>query len=65
MKEELIIGREEEKLLLDSIVANTKADLLAVYGRRRIGKTYLIRSYLQKYIAFEYTGLHNVETEIH
>ena len=36
-----IIGREEEKLLLDSIIANKKADLAAVYGRRRIGKTYL------------------------
>lgn len=64
MKEVIIIGREEEKLLLENIVANTKADLVAVYGRRRIGKTYLLRNYLQKHIAFEYSGVHNVETSI-
>jgi uncharacterized protein len=59
-----IIGREEEKLLLDSIIANKKADLAAVYGRRRIGKTYLIRTYLKKHIALEYSGIHNVETAV-
>lgn len=64
MKETSIIGREEEKLLLESIVANQKADLVAVYGRRRIGKTYLIRNCLQKHIAFEYSGIHNVETTL-
>ncbi|MEO6734323.1 MAG: ATP-binding protein [Ferruginibacter sp.] len=59
---EEIIGREEEKLLLESITGNSKADLVAVYGRRRIGKTYLIRNCLKKHIAFEYSGVHNVET---
>jgi uncharacterized protein len=64
MKEPFIIGREEEKLLLEQITANRKADLVAVYGRRRIGKTYLIRSFLKKHIVLEYSGIHNVETEI-
>lgn len=64
MNEPVIIGREEEKLLLESIVANSKADLVAVYGRRRIGKTYLVRNCLKKYIAFEYSGIHDVETNI-
>ncbi|MEI9913088.1 MAG: ATP-binding protein [Bacteroidota bacterium] len=64
MKEVNIIGREEEKLLLESIAANASADLVAVYGRRRIGKTYLIRNCLQKQIVFEYSGIHNVETGV-
>lgn len=64
MKEINIIGREEEKHLLTSIVANAKASLVAVYGRRRIGKTYLIRNCLKKHIAFEYSGIHNVETAV-
>lgn len=59
-----IIGRDEEKLLLERIAANATADLVAVYGRRRIGKTYLIRHCLQKQIVFEYSGIHNVETAV-
>ncbi|MBC7511216.1 MAG: ATP-binding protein [Ferruginibacter sp.] len=64
MEEPFIIGREEEKLLLEQIIATNKADLVAVYGRRRIGKTYLIRNCLQKHIVLEYSGIHNVETEV-
>lgn len=59
-----IIGRDEEKLLLERALSTSKAELVAVYGRRRIGKTYLIRSYLKKQIAFEYSGVHNVETAV-
>ncbi len=59
-----IIGRDEEKLLLAKALSTPKAELVAVYGRRRIGKTYLIRSYLKKEIIFEYSGVHNVETGI-
>ncbi|MGC4102564.1 AAA family ATPase [Ferruginibacter sp.] len=64
MKEINIIGREEEKQLLEQVLLNSRADLVAVYGRRRIGKTYLIRSYLKKHIALEYSGIHNVETSV-
>jgi AAA+ ATPase superfamily predicted ATPase len=49
---------------MGSIVANSKADLVAIYGRRRIGKTYLIRTYLKKHIVLEYSGIHNVETNV-
>ena len=59
-----IIGREEEKSILDSIIASNKAELVAVYGRRRVGKTYLIREYLGKQVNFRFSGLHNVETEM-
>ena len=64
MPEPFFIGREEEELLLERITANGQADLVAVYGRRGIGKTYLIRNCLQKHIVPEYSGIHNVETEV-
>jgi hypothetical protein len=33
--------------------------LIAVYGRRRIGKTYLINNYYEPQLVFELTGMHN------
>lgn len=33
-----------------------EAELIAVFGRRRIGKTFLIRNYYQQQLVFECTG---------
>jgi hypothetical protein len=38
-------------------INSTEAELIAIYGRRRIGKTYLIRNYYEDRIAFELTGM--------
>ena len=54
-----IIGREAEKELLLEIIKSTDPELVAVYGRRRVGKTFLIRNMLEKQLAFEYSGVHN------
>lgn len=40
-----IFGRDREVALLDAVCASNKAELVALYGRRRVGKTYLIREY--------------------
>jgi uncharacterized protein len=61
---EEITGREEEKAMLDEVTNAPAAALMAVYGRRRVGKTYLVRTYLQKQMAFEFSGIHNVTTEV-
>lgn len=53
-----LIGRREESKILDQKLASNEPELIAVYGRRRVGKTYLIRTYLKKHIAFELTGIH-------
>ena len=58
-----IIGREAEIELLHEILVAPKAHLVAVYGRRRVGKTYLIRTCLKDFISFEFSGIHNVTTE--
>jgi AAA+ ATPase superfamily predicted ATPase len=56
MKE--IVGREKEITLLESIVTSKQAELIAIYGRRRVGKTFLIHQFLSnKGIFLECTGI--------
>lgn len=43
--EERIIGREAEKKILKEMLSSKEAELIAILGRRRIGKTFLIRNY--------------------
>ena len=40
-----------------------EAELLAVYGRRRVGKTFLIRNGFSKPPVFEFSGIHNASRE--
>jgi len=54
-----IIGRIAEKEILDQCLRSKKPEFLAVYGRRRVGKTFLIREYLKNYIVFSLTGAVN------
>lgn len=54
-----IIGRKEEQKILGQKKNSSKAELIAVLGRRRVGKTYLIRNYFEKEIVFELTGMHD------
>jgi AAA+ ATPase superfamily predicted ATPase len=54
-----IIGRNDEIEILDSLHSSSRSEFLAIYGRRRVGKTYLIRSFFEKYIVFEASGILN------
>jgi AAA+ ATPase superfamily predicted ATPase len=51
-----IIGRQHEKEILTNALNSTKSELIAIYGRRRIGKTFLIREFYKKEIVFSMTG---------
>src|SRR4051812_23752081 len=57
-----IAGRKAEQVLLTSLLQENKAQFLAVYGRRRVGKTYLIKTIYKQHIAFYMTGLGNANT---
>ena len=57
-----LAGRAEEKKILDELLSSNKAEFLAIYGRRRIGKTFLIRQYLSNHIVFDFTGSNNEST---
>ena len=52
-----IIGRESEKEVLTSLYQSNNAEFLAVYGRRRVGKTYLVREFFEDTFAFYHTAL--------
>ncbi|MBO9573944.1 MAG: ATP-binding protein, partial [Chitinophagaceae bacterium] len=56
---EKIIGRVEEIKLLGQALKAKEAALIAIYGRRRVGKTFLIHNYYEKQLAFELTGMPN------
>ena len=54
-----MVGRIEEVKIMQYLLQSPKAEMLAVYGRRRVGKTYLIKNVYQSHIAFEFTGTQN------
>ena len=53
---EQIIGRKKEIELLTEYYHSGKAEFVAVYGRRRIGKTYLVRNLFRDKFAFDMSG---------
>lgn len=53
-----IIGREYEQALIKNYYESNKAELVAVYGRRRVGKTFLIRKTFGQELAFSFTGMY-------
>lgn len=57
MIQSTIIGRQEEQLILADIYNSKGADMLAITGRRRVGKTFLIRTYFHNKIHFELNGI--------
>lgn len=59
---EAIIGRNEEIEEMKSLLTSSKPEFLAVYGRRRVGKTYLIRNTFRQHIVFQMTGFADAST---
>lgn len=51
-----VIGRKSEKATLKKYIESDKAEFIAVYGRRRVGKTFLIRQMFGSDFAFEVSG---------
>jgi uncharacterized protein len=58
-----LIGRKEEQALLQEALTSDRAEMVAVFGRRRVGKTFLIKQTYQNHIAFELTGLQSSNSE--
>jgi len=58
-----IIGRQQEIRQMTSYLKDDKAHLLAIIGRRRVGKTFLIRQAYKNNKVFEMTGLQNAKLE--
>ena len=52
-----IIGRKKEVSSLNHYMMSGKAEFVALYGRRRVGKTYLITNYFKNSFAFDTSGI--------
>jgi len=54
----MLIGREKEVAALKKALESDKSELIAVYGRRRIGKTFLIRETFGYRFQFQHAGIY-------
>jgi len=55
----MIVGREKEREKLLKAESSAKSEFVAVFGRRRVGKTFLIRETFRDRFCFYHTGLAN------
>lgn len=58
---EKMIGREQETKLLKEYLNSDRSEFIAVYGRRRVGKTFFIRQVVGDKACFALTGMENAD----
>jgi AAA+ ATPase superfamily predicted ATPase len=58
---EVMAGRVEEAAQMRQLLESNKSEFLAIYGRRRVGKTFLIRNVYKADIVFQMTGIVGVD----
>ena len=56
-----LIGRKQEQQELKDLYESGRAEFVAVYGRRRVGKTYLIDETLGGHLSFRHAGLSPID----
>ena len=61
---DIIIGREEEQGIFKKLLQSQQAEFAVIYGRRRVGKTYLVREFFNEQIVFDFTGSYETDTPI-
>lgn len=60
MNMQQLIGRKQELAILSGLIASDASAFVAVYGRRRVGKTFLVRKAFENQFTFHLTGMANV-----
>ena len=65
MESNVIIGRKHEQTIIKNYLESGKSELVAIYGRRRVGKTYLVKSMFANQFDFSFTGMYDVTRAIH
>lgn len=58
-----VIGRKDEQEKFSKALASAESEFIAVYGRRRVGKTFLIREFFSESLRFELTGMQGVSLQ--
>lgn len=59
----MLVGRKDEIRTLERLYRSGNAEFVAVYGRRRVGKTFLIGETFKDRLTFMHTGLAPMESE--
>ena len=59
----MLVGREKEIRLLNEMYNSDSAELIALYGRRRVGKTFLVNEVFRDRITFRHAGLSPIDNE--
>ena len=58
------IGRKNETELIRRYYDSPKSEMIAVYGRRRVGKTFLIKETMGEFFDFEFVGMYKTPAKI-
>lgn len=55
-----VVGRQEERCILEKCFQSNSPEFIAIYGRRRVGKTHLVKKFFRKKSCyfFSVTGIH-------
>lgn len=64
MESRNIIGRDIEMAELQRCLDSNRSELVIVYGRRRVGKTYLIDQFFNETYDFTFVGGHKLSQRI-
>lgn len=56
-----LVARHAERRKLLEALASDQPELIGVYGRRRVGKTFLVRSIYEAHLVFELVGIHEAD----
>ncbi|MBQ2098957.1 MAG: ATP-binding protein, partial [Bacteroidales bacterium] len=58
-----ITGRQEEINRLKNYISSDQSEFIAIYGRRRVGKTFLIKELFENQFVFRTTGKENANMQ--
>ena len=58
-----LIGRHKEQLILKNCLESGRSEFVVIYGRRRIGKTFLVRRFFNDTYDFSFVGKHEMPRE--
>ncbi len=58
-----LVGRERECQEIRRVMESDRSEFVIVYGRRRVGKTFLVDQYFQSHYDFTFVGGHNLSRQ--
>lgn len=64
MEKNMIVGRKQERALMEELVSSGKSELIAIYGRRRVGKTFLVKQHFADRLTFCFSGTYQASRAV-